>query len=92
MPSRKFIIPAVFFIFVLQGLAVTQAQEPAHPVLGTGRGIDHLGIGVRDLQRAKNDYEQRLGFKCRKRKPEPDGTVNSLIFFENKSYLELFQR
>ncbi len=66
-----------------------QSQKPAHLLLGTGRGIDHLGIGVRDLEKAKRDYEQVLGFKCTERKPEPDGAVNSLIFFENMSYLEL---
>jgi catechol 2,3-dioxygenase-like lactoylglutathione lyase family enzyme len=89
MPARKLIIPAVLFVLVWQGLAVTQAQKPAHPLLGTGRGIDHLGLGVRDLPEAKKDYEQGLGFKCRERPPEPDGAVASLIFFENKSYLEL---
>jgi hypothetical protein len=36
MPSKKFIIPAVLFVFVLQGLAFSQAQKPAHPLLGTG--------------------------------------------------------
>jgi len=37
--------------------------------LGTGRGIDHIGIAVRDLQEAENDYEQVLGFKCIKNSP-----------------------
>jgi catechol 2,3-dioxygenase-like lactoylglutathione lyase family enzyme len=90
MPSRKFIIPAVFFVFVLQGLAVTQAQKPAHSLLGTGRGVDHVGIAVRDLGKTINDYEQVLGFKYFKAPPFTDGTVRSFIFFENNSYLELF--
>jgi hypothetical protein len=55
MPLRKFIIPAVFFVFVPQGLAVTHAQKPAHPLLGTGRGVDHVGIAVRDLEKARRD-------------------------------------
>jgi len=90
MPLRKFIIPVLFFVFVLQGLAVTQAQKPAHSLLGTGRGIDHLGIAVRDLGKTINDYEQVLGFKYSKAPPSTDGTVRSFIFFENNSYLELF--
>jgi len=69
MLLRKFMLSAVLFVFVLQGLAVTQTQKPAHPLLGTGRGIDHVGIGVRDLEKAINDYEQVLGFKCIKNPP-----------------------
>jgi catechol 2,3-dioxygenase-like lactoylglutathione lyase family enzyme len=90
MPLRKFIIPVLFFVFILQGLAVTQAQKPAHSLLGTGLGVDHVGIAVRDLEKTINDYEQVLGFKYFKAPPFTDGTVRSFIFFENNSYLELF--
>jgi len=50
-------------------LVSDQAQKPAHPLLGAGRGIDHVGIAVRDLQKTINDYEQVLGFKCTKNSP-----------------------
>lgn len=83
------ISPAAIEGLTIRLVDAVQAQKPAHPLLGTGRGIDHLGIGVRDLQKTKNDYEQGLGFKCIERTPEPDGALTSLIFFENKSYLEL---
>jgi catechol 2,3-dioxygenase-like lactoylglutathione lyase family enzyme len=79
----------------IDGLAIrltasTQAQEPANPLLGTGRGVDHVGIVVRNLEKTINDYEQMLGFKYFKAPPFTDGTVRSAIFFENSSYLELF--
>jgi catechol 2,3-dioxygenase-like lactoylglutathione lyase family enzyme len=89
MPLRKFIIPAVFFVFVPQGLAVTQAQKPAHPLLGTGRGVDHVGIGVRDLKKAIRDYEEVLGFKCIKNPPTSyRGTLRGLILFDDLTMLE----
>jgi hypothetical protein len=37
-------------------------QTPAQTLLGQGWGVDHVGIGVRDLGQAQHDYE-RLGFK-----------------------------
>ena len=83
------ISPAAIEGLAIRLVSVTQAQKPVHPLLGHGRGIDHLGIGVRDLPKTKNDYEQGLGFKCIERTPEPDGALTSLIFFENKSFLEL---
>ncbi len=67
-----------------------QAQEPAHPVLGHGLGVDHVGIAVRDLEKTKDDCEKVLGFKCIETPPEPDGVVRSVIFFDNTTYLEIF--
>lgn len=69
--------------------AVAQAQKPANPLLGHGHGVDHVGVGVRDLEKTKNDYEQVLGFKCFERPPKPDGFITSVIFFDDTSYLEL---
>jgi catechol 2,3-dioxygenase-like lactoylglutathione lyase family enzyme len=72
-------------IFVISN----KTQAPAHPLLGHGLGVDHVGIAVRDLGKTINDYEQALGFKYFKAPPSTDGTVRSFIFFENNSYLEL---
>jgi catechol 2,3-dioxygenase-like lactoylglutathione lyase family enzyme len=83
------ISPAAIDGLSIRLMAGAQGQESMNPLLGHGRGVDHVGIGVRDLPKTKNDYEQGLGFKCLERKPEPDGALTSLIFFENKSYLEL---
>jgi len=78
----------------IDGLSVrlveaAQAQGPAHPLLGRGLGVDHVGIAVRDLEKNARDYEQGLGFKCIERPPQPSGIVSSIIYFENTSYLEL---
>jgi catechol 2,3-dioxygenase-like lactoylglutathione lyase family enzyme len=78
----------------IEGLAirltdVTQVQKPAHPLLGHGRGIDHVGIGVRDLEKAINDYEQVLGFKCiANPPPRLSGALGRIIFFEDETLLE----
>jgi hypothetical protein len=37
-------------------------QAPAQTLIGQGWGVDHVGIGVRDLAQTQHDYEQ-LGFK-----------------------------
>jgi catechol 2,3-dioxygenase-like lactoylglutathione lyase family enzyme len=67
----------------------SQAEESGNPLLGRGRGVDNVGIGVRDLQKTINDYEQVLGFKCTKNSPLGySGALRSLIFFEDETLLE----
>jgi catechol 2,3-dioxygenase-like lactoylglutathione lyase family enzyme len=51
------------------------------------RGLDHLVIAVRDLDRACRFYE-RLGFQVGARNRHPWGTVNRLVQFPG-SFLEL---
>lgn len=67
-----------------------RAQEPIHPLLGTGRGVDHVGIGVRDLEKAVRDYEEILGFRCTETLPGAGGRalIRSIIFFEDETLLE----
>lgn len=67
-----------------------RAQNPAHPLLGHGCGVDHVGIGVRDLEIARRDYEEVLGFKCAGNLPSMSGRalLRSLIFFEDETLLE----
>jgi hypothetical protein len=70
-------------------VASTLAQTPVpHPLLGQGWGVDHVGVGVRDLTKAQRDYQQ-LGFKVSEGGHFPGGLFNSIIDFENKTYLEL---
>ena len=53
----------------------------------TARGLDHLVIGVRDLDRAGALY-QRLGFQVGKRNLHPWGTENRIVQFPG-AFLEL---
>jgi catechol 2,3-dioxygenase-like lactoylglutathione lyase family enzyme len=64
------------------------AQTPATTVLGQGWGIDHVGVAVRDHAQAEHDYEQ-LGFKITGRKHFPDGVLDSHVYLQKNSYLEL---
>jgi len=52
------------------------------------KGIDHLVIVVRDLERAAKDYEQ-LGFTVVPGGRHPVGSHNMLIAFADGSYLEM---
>ena len=69
-------------------LNANNIQTPAQTLLGQGRGVDHVGVGVRDLARAQHDYEQ-LGFKVGKGGHFPGGLSNSIVDLQNNSYLEL---
>ena len=69
--------------------SVAPAVEPApHPLLGSGWGVDHVGVGVRDLPKAQRDFE-RLGFKVSPGGRFPSGAFNSIIGFRDLTYLEL---
>jgi catechol 2,3-dioxygenase-like lactoylglutathione lyase family enzyme len=84
------ISPAAIEGLAIQLAAATQAPEPANPLLGHGRGVDHVGIGVRNLEKAKRDYEQVLGFKCTENLPRISGApaLCGIIFFEDETLLE----
>jgi catechol 2,3-dioxygenase-like lactoylglutathione lyase family enzyme len=81
----------------IEGLSIrlveaAQAREPAHPLIGpgqgTGQGVDHVGMAVRDFKETKDDYEQVLGFKVKENPPQPNGWLQYVIWFENATYLE----
>jgi catechol 2,3-dioxygenase-like lactoylglutathione lyase family enzyme len=63
-------------------------QTPSQTLLGQGWGVDHVGVGVRDLAQAQHDYEQ-LGFKVSKGGHFPGGLSNSIVDLQNNCYLEL---
>lgn len=76
-------------LLLLTSPLFAQTVPTAAPTLiGQGRGVDHIGIGVRDLTQARHDYEQ-LGFKVTKGGHFPGGLSNSIVIFQNDSYLEL---
>jgi catechol 2,3-dioxygenase-like lactoylglutathione lyase family enzyme len=75
------------------GVAILIARLPAqtlspHPLLGSGWGVDHVGVGVRDLSKAQRDFD-RLGFKVSEGGHFPGGVFNRLVLFDNGTYLEL---
>jgi catechol 2,3-dioxygenase-like lactoylglutathione lyase family enzyme len=58
-------------------------------LIGTGRGIDHVGIVVRDLGRATQAF-RALGFSVRSGGKHPSfGTENCSVRFKDGTYLEL---
>jgi len=79
---------AALLILVTSPLCAQTVSTPAQTLIGQGRGVDHVGVVVHDLTQAQHDYEQ-LGFKVSKGGRFPGGVANSLVFFQNDSYLEL---
>jgi Glyoxalase-like domain len=69
--------------------AQDSAKEPSKSaVFGKGHGLDHVGIAVRDLETAKKDYREVLGFTVFDGGKHPNGSRNSGPALEN-GYLEL---
>jgi catechol 2,3-dioxygenase-like lactoylglutathione lyase family enzyme len=101
LKERRLLVKDVGHIAIapgaIEGLSIrlveaAQAREPAHPLLGpgqgTGQGVDHVGIAVRDFKKTRDDYERVLGFKVKENPPQPNGWLQSVIWFENATYLE----
>ena len=65
------------------------AKEPSKSaVFGSGHGLDHVGVAVRDLETAKKDYRALLGFTVFAGGKHPNGSRNSGPALES-GYLEL---
>ena len=73
--------------FAWFGLCALPAQADT-PLLGQGRGLDHIGIAVRDLSDATRDF-RLLGFNVRPGGRFPGGLSNAVCSFGDRSYLEL---
>jgi Glyoxalase-like domain len=65
-----------------------KAPASAQSLIGQGWGVDHIGIGVRDLTQVRHDYEQ-LGFKVSGGGRFPGGLSNCTVSFQNNTYLEM---
>ncbi len=69
-------------------------RGPRRPVvsgpslLGGERGIDHVGVAVKDLREARQTYQQRLGFDRPISGRLPNGIDNVNFYFEDATYLE----
>lgn len=60
------------------------------PVLGSGHGLDHVGIAVRNLSEAEQLFRERLGFTVGGDGKHPGGTANAGIDLkDNHQYIEL---
>ncbi len=70
------------------GLRADGNGGTASDLLGTGRGIDHVGIFVRDLEATGRVYSETLGFTIYPGGSFPDGIRSSGLMFST-SYVEL---
>ena len=68
--------------------ASTGSAAPPASVLGTGRGLDHVLIVVRNLEEATRTYADVLGFSVIQGGSVPDGVRNSAVLLQG-GYLEL---
>jgi catechol 2,3-dioxygenase-like lactoylglutathione lyase family enzyme len=74
---------------VICGLLALGGQATAQ--LGDGRGIDHVGILVRpeNFDAVTNIFTRQLGFSATPALLSPAGAKNHLIWFRDRSYLEI---
>jgi catechol 2,3-dioxygenase-like lactoylglutathione lyase family enzyme len=77
---------------LLASLAAAGSQMPgrgpAGSVLGTGRGLDHVIVIVRDLDAAARTFADVLGFTVIRGGSFPSGLRNGAVMFES-NYIEL---
>lgn len=60
------------------------------PVLGSGHGLDHVGIAVRNLTEAEQLFREKLGFTVGGEGKHPGGTANAGVDLRNNNqYIEL---
>jgi catechol 2,3-dioxygenase-like lactoylglutathione lyase family enzyme len=79
---------AVLLLLASLPLSAQTTSAPAPTLIGQGRGVDHAGVLVRDMDQAQRDYE-KLGFVVGKGGHFPGGEFNSIVPFQNDSYIEL---
>ena len=91
MSHQSFGSWSVLLLLALAGSTWASQPPPPSPspVLGSGRGIDHVELVVRDLGATAEIYHDRLGFTVGPQGKHPGGTANGVIGFKNKTYFEL---
>ena len=86
---RKVATCTTLVLLTISG-AQSRAEEPlSNDLLGAGRGVDHVMIAVRDINRASDFFSSHLGFNAKIWGKFPDGVENAGTYFGNRSYLEL---
>jgi catechol 2,3-dioxygenase-like lactoylglutathione lyase family enzyme len=79
---------AVLLLLASLPLSAQTASAPAPTLFGQGGGLDHVGVLVRDMEQAQRDYE-KLGFVVGKGGHFPGGEFNTIVPFQNGSYIEM---
>jgi len=84
MNANRFGWIVICALLALGGQATAQG-------LGDGRGIDHVGMLVRleNFDAMTNIFTQQLGFSATPALLSPAGATNHLIWFGDRSYLEI---
>jgi hypothetical protein len=86
IPVALPLLPSLF----ITAIAAQDRTTPALPLFGTGYGLDHQMILVRDIEAAKATYGL-LGFvvpPAGEAGVHPVGTKNSTIRLANATYIE----
>jgi hypothetical protein len=93
------ISPAAIDGLAIRLMAVTQAQEPANPLLGHGRGVDHddgeiiaVSIEVSDLNKARSWVEGHAGHKLEPYKGFYGQSIMVPPDLTHGIWMELFRR
>jgi catechol 2,3-dioxygenase-like lactoylglutathione lyase family enzyme len=71
-----------------RGAPKRERQDPAS-LLGGERGLDHVGLAVRELDEARKVYSEQLGFGGAEQGRLPNGLRNANFYFRDATYLEL---
>ena len=84
----RLLVAWLTLLFAGTAIAKDEGQVSAHPILGTGRGLDHVGILVTNLAEAGTLFSKRLGFTIDTGGKLPFGTENATIDFADETFLE----
>jgi catechol 2,3-dioxygenase-like lactoylglutathione lyase family enzyme len=78
-------------LLFVAGAATAQAGAPptTDPLLGSGRGLDHVLLWTREPDRETATLSVKLGFQIRQGGDFGNGIANRLINFADQTYLEL---
>lgn len=89
---NRFLPVAAFAALVLAGCAGHGGTKMAHPLLGSGNGIDHATVLTRNLSSTSSVYTDSLGFTVTPYSKYENGFENSVVYFADtgKTYLELW--
>lgn len=88
-------LPALFLFAAVVGLC-TGCERTANPtsnrqpLLGSGRGVDHVTVLTNDVTKAAEEYATRLGFTVGPLTPYSFGFTGANIYFADGTYIELY--